>query len=109
MSDSPVGYIRFNAAISANADILSSDISPVEDGYFHVMAQFATAAKLNFMVSDGTTEKTCVMNNNVNLTAGAVLTFTLLAKKGYTYNWQPGSSITVDVLQVNFVRVAVGA
>ena len=86
----------FNTANGGSADIFTNDLVPQgPNSVLTIAVCLSAGVKFNVMIDDGTTTKTVVLNDDVNLTANAGKTFTWDAYPGYTYNFQPSGATTV--------------
>jgi len=87
--------------ITANDDILASDITPSDAPcLFRVMVQLDTAAVFSAMVSDGSDEVTLQFNSGSQLTAGAIFMFDMLVHSGDLINFQADQNAKLEKLIV---------
>lgn len=92
---------EFDKAVGANADILASDISIGLNAILRVTVSLSGASTFILKLTRGTTEKTLLFNAGANLVANALYMFDIEVRVGDKVNFQPGSAVTVHILNVS--------
>jgi len=89
----------YATSVATGADFLASDVAPTHGrSTFRVTVQFATAAKLQIEVDDGSTQKSLGLNDDTDLTAGQLYLFCWGVDVGFNYNFQhdDAGAVVVD-------------
>lgn len=92
---------EFNKAVGANADILTSDITIGLNAILRVTVSLSGVSTFILKLTRDTTEKTLTFNSGGNLVANALYMFDFEVRNGDKVNFQPGSAVTVQVLNVS--------
>ena len=95
------------AAPGANADILTTAVTPTYGCALRVTVVLATASVFNVTVTRSGTTYTCGLNESVALTAGDMYTFTFGASTSNAYNFRVETNGVINVLQVDEVSSGV--
>jgi len=96
----------FDTAIAAGAFFLSSDITPTEGrSALRITVAFDTATKFKIAYHDGVTTLLMTMNNDTELAASTIYTFTVGSDSTLGVNFQhtDAGSINCDLLIVSEV------
>lgn len=91
----------FNTVVTANTNILSSNISPTySPTTFRIYATFNTQGILSIVRTRGTTTVTEQLNGGYTLNANAAYTFDVVVEQGETINLQYSANATALVLKI---------
>jgi len=91
----------FNTSVSANTNILSSDITPTNSpATFRIYATFDTAGVLSVMRTRSSTTVAEQLNGGSQLTAGAPYIFDIIVESGDSINLQYSVNATLLVLKI---------
>jgi len=95
---------EFDKAVTADTDILASDLSIDEDCLLRVVVSESTGVLFRAkLVRDGVS-KTLDFNEGSALTANALYTFDLPVEKDDKVNFRTGADTTINVLKVHKSR-----
>jgi len=95
---------EFDRAVTANADILASDLSIDEDCLLRVTVSENTGVVFKAKIIRNTTEKVIDFNEGSALTANAQYTFDMPVKKNDEVNFRAGANTTINLLNVMKVK-----
>lgn len=101
----PVGTV-FNTAVTANTDILSSDITIESDGMLRITASVDTNAVFRVIITREGSTVTLDLNRGVNLIADSLYVFDMGVRENDQINFQVSANATVNVLNVDLIRSA---
>lgn len=91
----------FNTVVTANTNILSSNISPTySPTTFRIYATFNTQGILSIVRTRGTTTVTEQLNGGYTLNANAAYAFDVVVEQGETINLQYSANATALVLKI---------
>jgi len=92
---------EFNKSVSANADILASDVTVPADGILRVTVALDTAAVFSLRLTRGGTTQTLEYNGGSSLTADALYLWDAEVRSGDTINFRSDTAATVLVLNAS--------
>lgn len=95
------------AAPGANANILSSSITPNYGCALRVTVCLATTSVFNVTMTQGSTTFTCGLNSSVALVSGDLYTFSFGGNTDTAYNFQVETDGIIRILQVDEVSSGV--
>src|SRR5262245_30542283 len=95
------------SAPGAATNILSTSISPSYVSAFRIDVSLASGSIFYYTVTSGSTTKTVALNTGTALTAQAGYTFTIACHPDNSYNFQVGTNVAIDKLQVDEVSTGV--
>jgi len=97
----------FDTSITANTDILATDITIEFDGVIRVVCAFDTAGILRAKLTRNAVTKTLDYNGGAALTANALFAFDLPVKKGDLFNLRYSVAAVAHYIEVQFILWAV--
>lgn len=95
------------AAPGANTNIITTSITPNQDGAFRVTICLTTASVFNVTITNGSTTFTCGLNESVTLQAGDLYSFVFGVSAANSYNFQVETDSVIRILQVDEIQSAV--
>jgi len=95
---------EFDKAVTADTDILDSDLSIDEDCLLRILVSESTGVVFKAKKIRGTVEKVLDFNEGGALVANALYTFDLPVKKNDKVNFRMAAATTVHILNVMKVR-----
>ena len=98
---------EFNKSVSADADILASDLALTQNGILRVTVALSGAAVFKLKLTRGTTTKVLSANSGDALVADSLYYFDCPVRSGDKVNFRPSAGVTVQVLNADLV-VAMG-
>jgi len=95
---------KFDKAVTANTDILTTDLSIDEDCILRVTVSESTGVVFRVKLVRDAVTKLMDFNEGTALTANALYTFDLPVEKDDKVNFRTGADTTINVLKVHKIR-----
>jgi len=95
---------EFNKSVTANTDILASDLTMDEDCVLRIIVSESTGVVFRAKIIREAVEKVLDFNEGSTLKANALYPFDLPVKEGDKVNFRAGAATTINLLNIMKIR-----